>query len=64
MTVIRRKGISWVAHRDGLAHARQGQALRTLCGAAPTPDRYAWPIRDMCVVCSALEQGITAKGAA
>lgn len=52
MTVIRRDGLVWVAPRDGLAHATAGHALRALCGARPTPDRYAWPIREFCPACN------------
>jgi hypothetical protein len=61
MTVIRRNAVTWVAYKDGLAHARRGLAPRTLCGAVPTPDRYAWPIREMCGVCRALEAGLKAE---
>jgi hypothetical protein len=61
MTVIRRDGVTWVAARDGLAHADVRQAPRTLCGAIPTPDRFAWPIKDYCAVCLALERGLLAQ---
>lgn len=61
MTVVRRDGVTWVAARDGLAHADVRQATRTLCGRIPTPDRYAWPIRDYCAVCTALAKGLEAQ---
>jgi hypothetical protein len=62
VTVIRRDGLSWVAARDGLAHADpHGTSLRTLCGKTPTPDRYAWPIREFCAVCSTIAEAMTAQ---
>jgi hypothetical protein len=61
MTVVRRNGLDWVAYRDGLAHATRSGALRTLCGAIPTPSRYAWPIGAYCAVCRTLEQAEAGK---
>jgi hypothetical protein len=61
MTVIRRDGLQWVAPRDGLAHATVNSELRALCGAMPTADRYAWPIREFCVLCLTLEDGRRAE---
>lgn len=63
MTVVRRNGLVWVADRTGLAHGTAGASVRALCGVRPTPDRYAWPIRDFCRVCLALEGGMAAGGA-
>lgn len=55
MTVRRIDGLTWVAARDGLAHANPNDGtLRALCGAMPTSERYAWPIRESCVICSTI----------
>lgn len=62
MTVIRRDGLTWVAPREGLAHAQRGHELRALCGARPTADRYAWPIREMCGTCLRIEKEQKHKG--
>ena len=56
MTVIRRNAVTWVAPKDGLAHACVKQAPRTLCGRIAIPDRYAWPIREFCAACLAAER--------
>lgn len=64
MTVIRADGLTWVAGKDGTAHATAGHELRTLCGVRPLPDRYAWPAQRRCSTCVERAEARRAKGAA
>lgn len=56
MTVRRADGLTWVAYKDGTAHATERFARRTLCNRIPIPDRYAWPARENCSVCLQLAE--------
>ena len=52
MTVIRWQGLTWVAPKDGTAHADPHDAtFRALCGAMPVADRFAWPTVRLCPTC-------------
>lgn len=53
MTVRRSGGLTWVAARDGIAHARldRDRSGRTLCDRPATPERYAWPASERCATC-------------
>lgn len=47
---------SWLAARDGIAHARRMNRLqaRTACGLRPVDERFAWPERERCPACLAV----------
>jgi hypothetical protein len=54
VTVIRLNGLQWVAAKDGIAHACDNHAPRTLCDRIAVPDRYAWPaVNGLCGTCVA-----------
>jgi hypothetical protein len=53
MTVVVRNGLRWVAGDDGIGHARpRFGKVRTLCGARPFDERYAWPVATYCATCT------------
>jgi hypothetical protein len=47
---VRHRPPTWTAAKDGLAHATQGIATRTLCGAVTVPVRLGYPDRTRCAV--------------
>ncbi len=51
---VRHRPPVWTAAKDGLAHATQGQAPRTLCGAVTVPERLGYPHRVRCAVCATI----------
>lgn len=53
--VVSRRPALWIADGDGLAHARAHRiSARTACGITAIDERYGWPERARCAVCSAV----------
>ena len=64
MTTIVSKGYTWIAARDGEAHAHpfRGRPTRTLCDRPAVDPRFAWPASTRCTDCTAVVDGTKAAG--
>jgi len=60
---VTRHRVTWTAARNGQAHARIADRLRTPCGLRPVEPRFAWPeTMPRCAVCLAgVEEVLPAK---